>query len=80
MAESLDKLLTRTIIKKTIKQGTMTYKKTRRDAVERIKKLAVELYKQGLTTREVGARIRYSHTFVANAVNEANQNEKKSNK
>ena len=58
----------------------MPYKKTRREAVEKIKKLAVELYKEGLTTREIGARIRYSHTFVAEAVKEANQKEKKSKK
>ena len=45
-------------------------KKTRKDTRKAIVDIAKQLFKEGLTTREVAERVRRSHTWVAYAVKE----------
>jgi transposase-like protein len=37
---------------------------------ENLKKKAIKLYKQGLTTREIAPLVRKSHTWIAQAIKE----------
>ena len=48
----------------------MPINKYKKERSEKLKKKAKQLYRQGLTTREVGKIIKRSHEWVAKAVKE----------
>ena len=47
-----------------------TFKKTKQEKRAELKKIAVQLYRKGFTTREIGSRIGRSHAWVALVVKE----------
>ena len=48
-----------------------TFKRTKQEKRLALKKIAIQLYRKGFTTREIGSKLSYSHTWVANVVKES---------
>ena len=56
----------------------MPISKYQKQKIKELKEKAYTLYKQGLTTREVGAIVKRSHEWVANAIKEMKNKGRKS--
>jgi len=77
--KGLDKFFTGTIIKIEVEnlinlrnnmRDTKTFKRTKQEKRLALKKIAIQLYNEGFTTREIGARLGRSHAWVALVVKE----------
>jgi len=53
-----------------------TFKKTEQEKRLALKKIAIQLYNEGLTTREIGKQLGRSHAWVALVVKEPEEEDK----